>query len=56
MIYTKETMKSFKEIVEPVMKWLNENCHPHTSIVIGSDIAELMEGQITHHTEQFLKK
>lgn len=36
----------FEEVTRPVMKWLNENCHPHHKVVIGPDTAELLEGKV----------
>lgn len=52
----KEVIKQdFIKVVEPVIKWLNENCHPHNYIMIDSTTAELLEGQLAHKTEDFLK-
>lgn len=45
----------FIKAVEPAIKWLNENCHPHTMILIDGTRAELLEGQMTHRTEEFIK-
>ena len=44
MILTEEQREDFFEIVKPVMKWLNDNCHPHVEITIDPIHAELKEG------------
>lgn len=46
--------EKFKKAVEPVIKWLNKNCHPHCYIVIQHTNAELLEGKMCHYTEKFL--
>jgi hypothetical protein len=35
----------FKEVALPLMQWLNDNCHPHCTVIVDSERAELMEGQ-----------
>lgn len=32
-------------LLEPVMQFMQNKCHPHTTVVVTSDNAELMEGQ-----------
>lgn len=39
-----EKMDSFNEAVRPVIKWLNDNMHPHTTIIITPTNAEFVEG------------
>ena len=41
-----EKLKEFEEVVKPVIKFLNDNFNPHTSIIIDHDSAELVEGQM----------
>jgi hypothetical protein len=36
--------EEFTKVVRPVMKWLCENHHPHTSIIIDGTNAQLLEG------------
>ncbi len=50
-----EQKKSYVEAVRPAMKWIAENCHPHTKIIIESDSAELVEGIIAERTDEFIK-
>jgi len=35
----------FKEAALPLMQWLNDNCHPHCTVIVDSERAEFMEGQ-----------
>lgn len=46
--------KQFEELAKPLMKWLNENCHPHTTIIIEQTSAEVLEGAMAFTTEEFL--
>jgi hypothetical protein len=36
---------AFREAAFPLMQWLNDNCHPHCTVIVDSERAELMEGQ-----------
>lgn len=46
--------KTFEDAVEPLMKWLCENQHPHTTIIVTSNRAELVEGLKCHNTDEFI--
>jgi hypothetical protein len=50
-----EKLKEFEEVVKPVIKFLNENYHPNTAIVVTVDSAQVMEGQMAIVTKEFLK-
>ena len=41
---TDEDLNAFREAAIPLMKWLQANCHPHCTIIVDSERAELMEG------------
>lgn len=51
----KELQESFKNAVEPAIKWLNENVHPHHHILIDCSTAELLEGALNYKTEEFIR-
>lgn len=51
---SKKYKKEFENIVKPVMKWLSENHHPHTYVVIESSTAELCEGKQVFYSNEFL--
>jgi hypothetical protein len=40
---TEQKMNEFEEKVRPVIEWLNENYHPHVSVIITPTNAELLE-------------
>jgi hypothetical protein len=41
---SKEKLAELKQAAEPLMKYLAENYHPHTSTVVTSTSVELLEG------------
>ena len=45
----------FEAVVKPVIKYMAENHHPHTTVIIDSISAELLEGQRVIHTEEYLR-
>lgn len=42
-----EEQKHFIEACRPLMKWLSENCHPHVKVIVTSNHAELLSGEMT---------
>ncbi|HHT7467616.1 TPA: hypothetical protein ACT1U1_004852 [Raoultella ornithinolytica] len=53
--FGKPISSSFEDVVKPVIKWLNENANPHTSVSIDATSAQLLTGEIGIHTEEFIK-
>ncbi len=49
VFYMPENAKlvGFEEAARPLIKWLNENCHPHVSVIVTPTNAELLEGLIS---------
>lgn len=45
---------SFEEATRPLMKYLGENHHPHTSAYVRNDLAELLEGQEVFGTKDYI--
>ena len=54
MITTEKQRKQFEEQVRPLIKWLAENFHPHTKIILESNRAELVEGSIVFVTDDYI--
>jgi hypothetical protein len=50
----KQKQEKFEEAVRPLMKYLAENHHPHTSIYVTSRTAELLEGQKCLSTNEYI--
>jgi hypothetical protein len=46
---------AFIALTKPLIEWLNNNSNPHSMIVITFTSAELLEGAIAFHTEEYLK-
>ena len=44
MITTKQQQQEFEALTRPVIEWLNNNCHPHVSVIVTPTNAELLEG------------
>lgn len=55
MTLTAAQREEYAEVVKPLMKWLSENCHPHTHVVVESTYAELVEGVHIFRTNAFLR-
>jgi hypothetical protein len=49
-----EKQEKFEQAVRPLMKYLAENHHPHTSVYVTSRTAELLEGQKCLSTNEYL--
>jgi hypothetical protein len=48
--------KDFETAVRPLIKWMAENQHPHTKIIITSTGAELLEGvKVAGEITEYLK-
>lgn len=55
MILSKEKQEELRKVVAPVVKWLNDNTHPHTHIIIDGSSAELSEGVAAFQIPEFIK-
>lgn len=44
MILNEEEREYFREAARPLIKFLNDNCHPHVSVIVDCRSAELFEG------------
>lgn len=54
MILKKEQTDEMLEAAKPLIKWLNDNCHPHTKIIVEADSAELVEGVASVKTDEYI--
>jgi len=55
MILTKEQIKEFEEASKPLIKWLNDNCNPHTTVIVDSIHSEVLSGVAVFRCEEFLR-
>lgn len=50
-----QNSKEFLEVVKPIIKWLCENHHPYTSIIVTPTSAELVEAKLgTGYIDEFI--
>jgi arsenate reductase-like glutaredoxin family protein len=47
--------QEFEALARPLIKYLNENHHPHTTIIITPTNAEVLEGIKSFHTVEYIK-
>lgn len=50
-----EKQLEFESLAKPLVKFLNDNYHPHVSIIITPDSAEILSGEMAFHTEEYIK-
>lgn len=50
----KQKQEKFEEVVRPLMKYLAENHHPHTSVYVTSRETALLEFQLCLSTNEYL--
>jgi len=50
------TPADFEEAVRPLMRYLCENHHPHMRVIIDGSCAEMLEGQVTFNTEDYVRE
>lgn len=55
MIFTKEQSAEFEKVTRPLIKFINDNCHPHVTVVVDCTNAELSEGICSIRTDKFIK-
>ena len=55
MILTKTQVDEFKEACKPLVKWLNDNCHPHVTAIVEPNQAEILEGKSVVKIEEYIK-
>jgi hypothetical protein len=46
--------EQFEEAAKPLLKYLSENHHPHTTVIVTSSSAELVESEMVFNTDEFL--
>lgn len=54
MTKEEKTKAEFDELVRPLIKWIAENQHPHTQILIDCTSAELLEGIMVLSTDEYI--
>jgi len=52
---SKEQRDEFEAITRVLVKWLNDNMHPHSHITVTTTTAELSEGVTAFQTYDYVK-
>lgn len=52
---TEEQLGEFEDLTRPIIKWLNDNFHPHMQVTIDQTSAVLTEGVFGFTTEEYCK-
>lgn len=47
--------EEFNKAVRPLMEFLGKNCHPHMKAIVDCGSAELVEGQMSYMTDDFIQ-
>lgn len=55
VVLSEEQKERFDLRCRDLMKWLCDNCHPHTTIIITPTSAELVEGIIARSTTEYVR-
>ena len=56
MRFTLAEIETLREAALPLMQWLNNNCHPHCTVIVDSERIELVEGLATARREPIQKE
>ena len=50
-----QKLNELYEATASAMKYLNDNYHPHAKIIVTVNSAEVVSGELIHHTNEFIK-
>lgn len=55
MILTKEQQAALLEASKPLIKWINDNCHPHCAVFVDQGSSTVIEDVARVQTSEFIK-
>jgi len=55
MIIDKAKQEEFEKAAEPLIKFLCDNFHPHVTVIVDCDSAQLSEGICFRKIDKFVK-
>ena len=56
MRFTLDEIETLREAALPLMQCLNDNCHPHCTVMVDSERIELVEGLATARRKPILEE
>lgn len=51
----KEKRAAFEEASRPLIKFINDYFDPHTKVIVETDGAEIVSGEMSMKTDEFIK-
>ena len=48
-------LEEFQKLTKPLIKYLNDNWHPHATIIVSANHAELVTGEMAFSTDEYVK-
>lgn len=55
MVLTEEQRQEFEALSRPLIKFLNDNCHPHVTVLVTPGSVELVEGVVSIPITDYIK-
>lgn len=55
MALSEQQISDFRDAAKPLVKWLNENMHPHVAVIVTPTGSELFEGIAPVPINDFIK-
>jgi len=55
MILNNEQQKELEKLSRPIVRWLNDNCHPHVAVIITPTSTEMCEGVFHCPIDDYVK-
>lgn len=55
MTLNKDQQSEFEALSRPLIKFLNDNCHPHVTVILTTDSSEICEGVTAIRTTDYIK-
>ena len=55
MTLTNKQLDEMFEAAKPLIKWMNENGHPHCTALVDTTTIELVEGIAMNRTSEFVR-
>lgn len=55
MFNNEDRRQEFEALAKPLIKFLNDYYHPHVAIIITPDSAEILSGEMSVVTNEYIK-
>ena len=55
MILSKEEISKFEKAAKPLIQYLAENHHPHVTVIVACNGAEILESSANVKVEEFIR-